>query len=255
MPDRSPSFFSPNPCSTPLKNLASGRSSSSSLSWASAWPIPPAMISIAANELASARRRMAWRQSVRICQWVMAVPRLAIDAKNLAALWIFGPACIYYHGSGRFCGIPPEERLVKQPDHARNNTDVGKVKDVPAERPRFRRDVEQHEVNHGPVGDAVDPVADRAADDQSERERGEARAGAREPDPQQYHRHRLDGEQRPLAEWAELGQQAEADPGVPREHQIDERADMDRNLGGQIEDEQEPNLRRLIDHGGQDRDH
>ena len=102
--------------------------------------------------------------------------------------------------------------------------------------------MEQHEVNDRPIGQPVDRIADRAADDEAKRQGGQALLGAREPNPQQCHRAKLEREQHVLAEIAVLRKQAVADAGVPGEHQREERRQMHDPAVGKIEPEQQPQL-------------
>ena len=70
--------------------------------------------------------------------------------------------------------MAPEKRVIKQAGHPGDDRRVRQVEHVPAEA----ADVEMHEIGDRPIGEAIDRIADRAADDQPERERREAGAGA-----------------------------------------------------------------------------
>ena len=133
-------------------------------------------------------------------------------------------------GSGRFCGVPPEKELIQQPDHPRNDGGIGQVEHVPGEFEAFRVDVEQDEVHHRPIGEAVDGVAERPADDQAERQRRQFRLRPREPDPQDHHRTGLQRQQRVAAEIRVLREQAVADARIPGEHEGEERREVDQPL-------------------------
>src|SRR5260370_39585427 len=76
----------------------------------------------------------------------------------------------YQPGSGRFCGGYPQEGVIQQGRYPGNNRRVGKVKHVPIEGISPDLDVEQGEIDHRAIGEAVDGVADGATDDQAERD-------------------------------------------------------------------------------------
>ena len=94
-----------------------------------------------------------------------------------------------------------------------------------------RRDVEQHEIGHRTVGQPVDGVADRAADDQAERQRGEARSARASQIHSSTTASDLEREQHPAAEVAVLREQAVADAGVPGQHEVEERRQRARCRG------------------------
>src|SRR5215211_6109495 len=138
---------------------------------------------------------------------------------------------------------PPleDERVIEEADDPGNDRRIGDVEDVPGEA----ADVEMDEVEHRPVGDAVDGVAERAADDQPERS-GDERV-RRPPDPQRKpdagdDRDRDEG---PAAEFAVLLEQPIGDAAVPDHDQVDEGGELHRLLHRQVEDEQGVELGRL----------
>src|SRR5215211_2329334 len=140
---------------------------------------------------------------------------------------------------------PPleDERVIEEPDDSGNDCRIGDVEDVPGKA----ADVEMDEVEHRPVGDAVDRVAERAADDQPERG-GDERV-RRPPDPRREpdagdDRERDEG---PAAEFAILLEQPVGDAAVPDHDEVEEGAKPDRLALRQHVDEQEIELRRLIE--------
>src|SRR5215216_3032398 len=147
---------------------------------------------------------------------------------------------------------PPleDERVIEEPDDPGNDRRVGDVEDVPGEA----ADVEMDEVEHRPVGDAVDGVAERAADDQPER--GGDEPVRRPPDPQRKpdagdDRDRDEG---PAAEFAVLLEQPVGDAAVPDHDQVEERHQPDRLALREHVDEEEIELRRLIERKRRERD-
>src|SRR6185503_12267568 len=70
-------------------------------------------------------------------------------------------------GSGRFCGAVHYKRVIQQADNPGNDGHVGHVKYIPIEPPIGRGNVEKHEISDPTIGQAVDGIADRAADDQA----------------------------------------------------------------------------------------
>ena len=99
-------------------------------------------------------------------------------------------------------------------------------------------DVQQHEIGHRAVDQAVDAVADRAADDEAERQAPTAASAAR---ASQIHSSAtattLSASSAPLPERALLLEPAVADAGVPGQHEVDERRDLDGARAGQVEDD------------------
>src|SRR5450631_3083587 len=85
----------------------------------------------------------------------------------------------YQPGSGRFCGGNPQQGIIQQGRNASNNRHVGKVKHVPIEGISPDLDVEQGKIDHRAIGEAVNGVADGAADDQAQRHGGHQGARTR----------------------------------------------------------------------------
>src|SRR5262249_34459988 len=137
-----------------------------------------------------------------------------------------------------------------QPDDPGNDGHVGKVKNVPIEAEACGIDVKQHEIHHPTIGDAVDGVADRPADDEAEAQRGEPRGRARQANPQQNHGDRLECQQNPLSQRSLLREQAIADASIPGEVEHEKGCQRERAACPKIEFEQEPELDRLIDRRG-----
>src|ERR1700730_1922416 len=153
-------------------------------------------------------------------------------------------------GSGRFCGTRADEALEQQPDHPGDDGHVGKVKNVPIEAEACGIDVKQHEIDHRPVGEAVDGVPDRPADDEAEAERGESRGRPRQPNPQQNHGDRFQRQECRLPQRPLLAEQAVTDAGVPGEHKVEEGGEPHDAPRREIDHEQEPELGRLVDRRG-----
>src|SRR5215831_8831109 len=76
--------------------------------------------------------------------------------------------------SGRFLGAFPNQGFIQQTNDAGNDGGVGEVKDVPAELPSCGGNVKKHEIGDPAISQPVDGIADRPADDQAERQRGQA---------------------------------------------------------------------------------
>src|SRR4051812_21350624 len=159
---------------------------------------------------------------------------------------VLANSALHHGGSGRFCGMPPEEGLIQESDHARNDSGIREVKHVPRELEARRGDVEQDEIDYRPIGEPVDGIAQRAADDQAERHGGQPQFGAREPDPEQHHGGKFQREEHISAEVALLREQAVADAGVPGEDEIEKRGEVNDAPVGEIEYVEEPELGGLI---------
>src|SRR5450759_338043 len=227
-------------------------SSSSSSSWARA---APAVITRPTPKATTASRSAL--DEFRTIQPLVSVFRIVLSCPKFrrgthrgaapllhATLSFEGP---YQPGSGRFCGGYPQEGIIQQGRYPGNNRHIRKVKHVPSEGFSSDLDVEQGEIHHRAIGEAVDGVADGAADDQAERHRGNQGAGPGHPDRQNDHRHRLDDHQGDLGELAVVLEPAETDPDIPGQHQIKERGDLHRAAVGDVEHEQQPEFRRLIE--------
>ena len=85
----------------------------------------------------------------------------------MQAMYRWGP---YRPGSGRFCGGYPQEGVIQQGRYPGNNGHIGEVKHVPIVGISTDIEVEQGEIDHRAMQEAVDAVADRTADDQAEPE-------------------------------------------------------------------------------------
>src|SRR3984893_9996110 len=172
-------------------------------------------------------------------QALASVSRIAVPVQNLPqGSPIPGrgsAAAAYQPGSGRFCGGDPQQGIIQQGRYPGNNRYVGKVKHVPIEGFSPDLDVEQGEIDHRAIGEAVDGVADGPADDQAERDRGQQGPRPGHPDRQDNHRHRLDDHQDDLGGGAFALNPAEADPDIPGQHQVEERRDLDGAAAGDLE--------------------
>ena len=87
--------------------------------------------------------------------------------------------------------------------------------------------MEGEEVRNGPIQDAVDGVADRAADDEANGDCGEARGDVGEPKTEREARDEGEGDERPAAEVSLLCQEAVTDALIPDEDEIEEGCDGD----------------------------
>src|SRR5437879_6149807 len=103
--------------------------------------------------------------------------------------------------------------------------------------------------------EAVDAVADRAADNQAERQGRQKRPRPRHPDPEHDHGDRLHRHQPDLGDLAVGLEPAEADPDIPGQHQVEKRRDPDRAAVSDVEHVEQPELRGLIDRQRGDRGH
>src|SRR5215831_6561259 len=75
--------------------------------------------------------------------------------------------------SGHFCGATRAHRLIQKTDHARNDCGIRQVKHVPVAVDPADRDVQADEIDdRAALGEAIDGVADRPADDEAEGEAG-----------------------------------------------------------------------------------
>src|SRR6185437_1565111 len=88
----------------------------------------------------------------------------------------------------------------------------------------------------------------------AERERREQFPRPRQPGPQQHDGDHLEAQQKHVAEHALRLEQAVADAGISGEHEVEERAEMNRAAIGEIEDVEEVKLARLIENAGDKRD-
>src|SRR6266436_9539880 len=241
----------PMPAMIPSMTFSSKVLSSSSSSWARAAPavitrpIPSAMT-------ASRSARLSASDEFRTIQPLASVLRIALFLfKNFLRAPIAGasshpgkqdPALVgsYQPGSGRFCGGYPQEGIIQQGRYPGNNRDVGKVKHVPIEGLAPDLEVKQGEIDYRAIGEAVDGVADGAADDQAERDGGGQGARACHPDREDNHRHRLDDHQDDLGALVVALKPAEADPDIPCQHQVEKRRDLHRAAVGEVEHVKQP---------------
>src|ERR1700676_2437968 len=187
----------PMPAMMPSMIFSSKVLSSSSASWARA---APAVITRPTPRAATASRSaldelcpiqplaLAWR--IAIFLFKSSTGRADLRRNTFPASNV-RPTGPYQPGSGRFCGGYPQEGIIQQRRYPGNNRHVGKVKHVPIEGFSPDLEVEQGEIDHRAVGDAVDGVADGAPDDQSEGNGCDQGARARHPDRQHDHRHCL----------------------------------------------------------------
>src|SRR5215467_9614978 len=158
--------------------LVSSGTSSSSPSAANALPAPNAIAMM--NVTAAAKRRGPIGCRFRMGYPLPATAECAVSPRS------------FWPGSGRFCGAVPDQGLVKEPDHPGDDGHVGEVEDVPVVPAPPDLQVEQGEIHHPRPMQPIGGVADRPADDEAERERGEPRGGPGEPNPQQRDRDRLE---------------------------------------------------------------
>src|ERR1700693_5888944 len=185
--------------------------SSSSSSWARA---APAVITRPPPTATTASRKARLMVSDEVCtiQPLASVLRIAIPVQSfrvsrtpIKAQAARLPGIVpgsYQPGSGRFCGGYHYEGVIQQARYPGNNRHVRKVKYVPIEGFSPDLDVEQGEIDHGAIGEAVVGIADGPANEQAERERGEPAARPGHPDRQHDHCHDLDREQNQLADRA-----------------------------------------------------
>src|SRR6266508_522912 len=240
----SPSRFKPRSFMNCRNSLvSSGTSSSSSAFWAKALPALHASASASARVPATAARAgsgfLGYRSGMNYP--LQAAAKCAASPRSFSSR------------SGRFCGAPRQQGLVQQPDHPGHDGHVRQVENVPFEAETGGGEVKQYEIGHCPIGKPVDGVADRPADDQAQRHRGQARGRPRQPNPQQHDGNRLQRQQRPLPERPVLLEQAVADALVPGQHQIEERGQRHDAARPEIDDEQQPELERLIGDGADER--
>src|SRR6516165_5253091 len=142
-------------------------------------------------------------------------------------------------GSGRFCGAFPCQRLIQQANNPSNDGHIGQVENVPVELPICRRNVKKDEIGNPTIGQTVDGVADGPANDQSQGKRGESVLRLRKPKQQEQSGTGLNTQQNPLTGRSLGLEQAVADARVACEDNIDEWADPDRPIRGEIEHEQQ----------------
>src|SRR6202171_719939 len=247
----------PMPAMMPSMIFSSKVFSSSSSSWARA---APAVITTPMPSAITASRsaRLSALDELGTIQPLVSVLRIALflfkfcrgpPTRGAASLLraMFSFEVPYQPGSGRFCGGYSQEGIIQQRRYPGNNRHVGEVKHVPIVGISPDLEVEQGEIDHRAIGEAVDAVADGDADDQAERDRGKRGARSRHPDRQNDHRHRLDDHQADLGELTVVLEPAEADPDIPGQHQIEEWRHRDRAAAGNVEHEQQPEFRCLIE--------
>src|SRR5258707_15064197 len=247
----------PMPAMMPSMIFSSKVFSSSSSSWARATPAVittpmPSAITASRSARLSAPGEPGTIQPLvsvlRITLFLFKFCRGATDSRrDFAPARNDQPWGPYRPGSGRFCGGYSQEGIIQQGRYPGNNRHVREVKHVPIVGIPPDLEVEQGEIDHRAISEAVDAVADRAADDQAERYRGQQGARSRHPDRQNDHGHGLDDHQADLGELAVVLEPAEADADIPGQHQIEERRDLDRAAAGDVEHEQQPELRCLIE--------
>ena len=83
----------------------------------------------------------------------------------------------YSDTSGRFCGVCANSDSYRRPATPADDRSICHIKDIPLEGPGHCADMKQHKIHHRAVNSAIDRIPDRAADNQSEREARQARAG------------------------------------------------------------------------------
>ena len=96
--------------------------------------------------------------------------------------------------------MSPKKRLIQKSHDTRNNGRVGDVEDVPL----IAEGVEREEVSHGAIKDAIDGVADGAADDDPDSGSGQQRSRPREPNGEADGGRKSEENQRPAAKLAPL---------------------------------------------------
>src|SRR5439155_21552753 len=103
---------------------------------------------------------------LRIALFLFKFPRGRLSRRKLPPRQArFSLEGSYQPGSGRFCGGYPHEGIIQQGRYAGNNRNVGKVKHVPIEGMAPDLEVKQGKIGHRAIGEAIDGVADCAADD------------------------------------------------------------------------------------------
>src|ERR1700681_3707528 len=247
----------PMPAMMPSMIFSSKVFSSSSSSWARA---APAVITTPMPSAITASRsaRLSALDELGTIQPLVSVLSIALflfkfcrgpPTRGAASLLraMFSFEVPYQPGSGRFCGGYPQEGIIQQRRYPGNNRHVGEVKHIPTEGIAPDLEVEQGEIDHRAIGEAVDGVADGPADDQAERDGGHKGARAGHPDRQNDHRHRLDDHQDDLGDLAVALKPAEADPDIPCQHQVEKRRDLHCAAVGEVEHEQQPEFGGLIE--------
>src|SRR6266704_3427215 len=207
------------------KVFSSSSSSARAASAPTTRPIPSAMTASRSVRLSAPgefRTIHPLASVLRIALFLFNFPRGRVDQGRKLPPRQGNPALegSYQPGSGRFCGGYPHEGIIQQGRYAGNNRDVGKVKHVPTEGMAPDLEVKQGEIDHRAIGEAIDGVADGAADDQAERDGGDQGARACHPDREHDHRHRLDDHQDDLGALVVALKPAEADPDIPCQHQV-----------------------------------
>src|ERR1700738_897372 len=152
------------------------------------------------------------------------------------------------HGSGRFCGTRPDQRLVQKSDHPRDDCHIRKVEDVPVEVEALRRDVEQEKIGDRAISQSINCISDRSADNEAEGHGGEARGRSGQPDPEQNARNCLEREKRPWPQGPFLGNQAVTDPLIPGEDEIEEGSKRPPCAPPEIGRGDQAKLCRLVHH-------
>src|SRR5262249_23347369 len=150
-------------------------------------------------------------------------------------------------GSGRFCGAVHYKRVIQQADNPGNDGYIREVKNVPVKAPVGRGNVEKDEIGDPPVGQAVDGVAESTSDDQAKGERGEPVMHTRKPKHEQQDSNRFEAQQYPLAERSLRLKKSVADARIAGEDDVDEGAEPDRSVGGEIKNEQQVDLGTLVE--------
>src|SRR4029077_20718566 len=106
------------------------------------------------------------------------------------------------------------------------------------------------------VGKAWDALPYPPADDKAKRNRCDQVARPCHPDRQYQYRSRLDQHQGDLGRRTVALEPAETDPGIPRQHQIQERRELDRAATADVEHAEQPEFRGLVEREhGNGRDH
>src|ERR1700733_13304832 len=141
-------------------------------------------------ELTDAPRRHMKRPGWRPC-------RTALHA--VAEIPAFNPAWlqVLYTRSGRFYGTPAQQGFIQKSHHPGNNGHIRKVEDIPAKGKPPRINMEQHEIHDAGPMQAIDSVADCAADNQTQGCGSQPRLRPRQPGPEEDNCHDLEREEAP----------------------------------------------------------
>src|SRR4029078_1467421 len=95
--------------------------------------------------------------------------------------------------------------------------DIGDIEDVPL----IAKGMEGEEIGNSAIEDAVDGIAERAADDEADACGSHPGGRPRQPKQQKTGRNKRKSNERPAAEIAALCQQAVAYPLIPNQDEIE----------------------------------